>query len=333
MIVNNTTSSNHQLLTKISTMTQQQQNKIIDDSVKRVNYCLGILGIITNLICCIILSRKPLIKRKFNLYLLSLAIDELLFCLVMSFNRTFEIISGSRIERFSIAAHLILKISSNIFDYFSIWITLILSIDRYFAIKEPLKIKDFVTNRHPKKLLFITFIITMPFFIIVQIPHHIDVYVKRVQITRSIIVLSHIVYVSILYVVPVIGIIIVNTLLALKLKLKNQTDVVIRVHKKSSDLATASKETYQQSYFSVLIMLAFLAIFGQVISHITYCLNFHMASSFYFNFYKITLILIYIAHTINFFIYFIFHAQFRVYIMSQFTIKYNKHQYDSVVTN
>ena len=116
------------------------------------------IGIVDNLISIVVFSNKKLNKCKFNWYLISLSIFETIFCTTVIID---YIHAGIDIEK--VFLHELNKISFLII-YFIIhtsdscvtMLTLLLSLDRLYAIKFPLKIKQFVTNLHAKKLILIS---------------------------------------------------------------------------------------------------------------------------------------------------------------------------------
>ena len=117
-------------------------------------FLMGI-GVFVNTLSVIIFLQKKLLKSKFNWYLLLLAIIELVFCLIVLINYLFSVINETKVY-----LHELNKISGIIIDFIihtsnscSNLLTLLLSIDRLYAIKFPLKIKLFVTNLHTRKLM------------------------------------------------------------------------------------------------------------------------------------------------------------------------------------
>ncbi|RMZ92990.1 hypothetical protein BpHYR1_053706, partial [Brachionus plicatilis] len=58
----------------------------IDNVVVSINLCQMLFGILGNLICICILMQKTLLNRRFNLYLLFLAIADFSFCVIVFIN-------------------------------------------------------------------------------------------------------------------------------------------------------------------------------------------------------------------------------------------------------
>ena len=133
-----------------------------------INLTLFFIGIIENSFCIYAFSRRPIKVIKFNLYLLVLASIELIFCFILFFDYLFQLCNKDKLF-----LHQFNRVLNVIFDYFvhsvdscSVFITLILSIDRLYAIMKPLKIKNFVTNLYAKRLMLGTFLI----IILLKIP-------------------------------------------------------------------------------------------------------------------------------------------------------------------
>ena len=125
-----------------------------------LNLLVLIIGIIGNGFCIYIFSKKNVLARKFKYYLLILAVFELIFCLILFSDYLFRYVHHDQV-----LLHQFNKIFTILFDYlvhtldsFLCVMTFTLSIDRLYAIRNPLKIKFFVTNLHSKYLTLIIFI-------------------------------------------------------------------------------------------------------------------------------------------------------------------------------
>ena len=106
------------------------------------------IGIIANILCIYVFLQKKLRERKFNSYLLVLTIFELIFCLLIFADYLFF-----KVYKQSILLHSYTEFLSLAFDFiihtidsFISILTLLLSIDRLYAIKKPMKIKFFITH-------------------------------------------------------------------------------------------------------------------------------------------------------------------------------------------
>ncbi|CAF1055924.1 unnamed protein product [Brachionus calyciflorus] len=136
-----------------STTTIENIHLKVDKIVARINFCQMLFGVIGNLICIFILMQKTLLNRRFNLYLLILALADFIFCLIVFINYYIVYTNPSR------ALYDLSKITCYFTDYvvssidaFCVFLTLILSIDRLYAIKRPIKSKMFFTYRFPKRI-------------------------------------------------------------------------------------------------------------------------------------------------------------------------------------
>jgi hypothetical protein len=130
-----------------------------ESSICSINIFFMVFGIIANIISIAAFSQKNLRKRKFNWYLLILAIFELIFCLAVFADNIFMKISEKKIY-----LHALNKISGIIIDFtvhttdsYTTVLTVLLSLDRLYAIRKPMKIKQFITNLHAKKLILFSF--------------------------------------------------------------------------------------------------------------------------------------------------------------------------------
>ena len=69
----------------------------LTETTCRINFILMIFGIFVNIVCIFVFLQKQMKKRKFNLYLLILAIFELIFCSIVFFDYFFRLISSKPI--------------------------------------------------------------------------------------------------------------------------------------------------------------------------------------------------------------------------------------------
>jgi hypothetical protein len=126
----------------------------------KINLVLMLIGVIGNILCIYGFSKIKMRIKKFNWYLLILSIFELLFCLILSIDYLFRVFN--KLPKFlhdlNIYTNIIFDFLIHITDSFVILIKLILTIDRLYAIKNPIKIKEFVTNLHSRKLIVISII-------------------------------------------------------------------------------------------------------------------------------------------------------------------------------
>lgn len=131
----------------------------IESIVARINLFTMLFGIIGNFICICVLMQKTLLNRKFNWYLLILALADLIFCFIVFINYYIVFTNPSR------ALYDLSKITCYFTDYvvssidaFCVYLTLVLSIDRLYAIKKPIKSKMFLTYRFPRRIAILGYL-------------------------------------------------------------------------------------------------------------------------------------------------------------------------------
>jgi hypothetical protein len=131
-------------------------------TVKNIAFICSIFfmafGIIGNIISIFVFLQKKLLEHKFNWYLLILAIFKLIFCVTLFVDYLF-----SKIFKEEIFLHDLHETTKQLFDFLIhssdsciASLTIILSLDRYHDIKYPMKIKEFITQLHAKKLIIIS---------------------------------------------------------------------------------------------------------------------------------------------------------------------------------
>jgi hypothetical protein len=128
-------------------------------SSSKINFILASFGIIGNILCIIVFSNKKMVIRKFNWYLLILAIIELIYCLIIFIDYLSRILYSSpmMLHDLNIHVNVLIDFLIHMIDSFTTLITIILSTDRLYAIRNPIKIKQFFTNVHKKLLTFVSF--------------------------------------------------------------------------------------------------------------------------------------------------------------------------------
>ena len=125
----------------------------IDVIAARVNYFLMLFGIVGNSLCMCVLVQKKLLGHRFNCYLLVLALVDLVFSTVVFANYSVMYTNPNR------ALFDLNKVACYFTDYFvhaidsfCVIITLIVSLDRFYAIIKPIRLRSLFTNRYPKQI-------------------------------------------------------------------------------------------------------------------------------------------------------------------------------------
>jgi hypothetical protein len=132
----------------------------IDMIVIRVNLVLCLFGILGNLVCMGVLVQKKLLGRKFNNYLLILAFADFIFSFIVFVDYCVKYHDPERaiLDLSWLTCHLTDYITHTL-DAFCVFVTLIVSIDRYYAIVQPIKNKTLITNRYPKQISLVCLVI------------------------------------------------------------------------------------------------------------------------------------------------------------------------------
>ena len=125
-----------------------------------LNLIMMLIGIIANGLCVYSYVQKRMRKNKFNWYLLVLAKFELIFCFILFINDLTQLINSKSYYLHELNNYFGVLISSIIrtIDSYLVIITLYLSIDRLYAIRYPIDVKNFITNVHVKNLISITLV-------------------------------------------------------------------------------------------------------------------------------------------------------------------------------
>ena len=133
-----------------------------------INLGIMIFGVLGNLICILVFSQKALLNRRFNWYFLALSFADLIFCFILLTNySSYALFRSHRLSIGRIPLHLydlseltcvLYEYMLNTTDAFSVFLTLTLSIDRLYAITNPIKVRMFVTYRFPKHIIVIIYL-------------------------------------------------------------------------------------------------------------------------------------------------------------------------------
>jgi hypothetical protein len=117
-----------------------------------------ITGIIGNFINIWILFQKKLREHKFNLYLLVMSILKFIFCSTLLLDYLFSkfYLKSTFFHNFHRISYVIIDFIIHTSDSSISFLSVFLSLDRLYAIKYPLKIKEFITNLHAQFLIGIS---------------------------------------------------------------------------------------------------------------------------------------------------------------------------------
>ncbi len=169
-LIDSTTNFTHKI---IDLPHQDDIHQQIDVLVSRVNMGQMLFGIIGNLICICVFKNKALLKKRFNWYLLILAFIDCIFCAIVFLNYLVYNIKEERaLYDLSKFTCYFTDFIVNSVDEYSVFLTLLLSIDRLNAIINPIRNKFFITNRYQKQLTIIGIVLitlaNSPYFYLSQ---------------------------------------------------------------------------------------------------------------------------------------------------------------------
>jgi hypothetical protein len=235
--------SNHSYSTNQSVNIQQEYfDTIFLNKISfAINFLLIIIGIIDNSICIYVFLQRKMIKIKFNWYLLVLAIFELLFCFILFIDYSFRLIYQKPmfLHDFNVFANMIIDYILHLIDSYVTLVTMILSIDRYLAIKNPTQIRKLFTYKHSKLLAWVTFLS----LVILKIPGVILCYGNFNIIYCTIV--SPILF----NILPIISIFVINIFIFFKL---SRFNLAQNPSLNSSRFSKRDSETSKRSNLSIL---------------------------------------------------------------------------------
>ena len=145
----------------------------IDAIVSRINLVSMLFGVVGNLICMCVFNNKILLKKRFNWYLLMLALVDFVFCFIVFANyMVFTLDNAKALYDLSKFTCYFTDFIVNNVDEYSVYLTLLLSVDRLYAIRRPINIKFFVTYRYQKQLalagMSVITLASVPYFFLSQ---------------------------------------------------------------------------------------------------------------------------------------------------------------------
>ena len=126
----------------------------IDRIVSKINLCSMAFGIVGNLFCIIVLFNKHMLQKRFHYYLLALAFSDLFYCLIVFSNYAYFIINPPNLlYDLAWSTCYLTDFAYKSFDSIGVILTLIVSFDRVYAIRNPLALRNFFTYRFPKRII------------------------------------------------------------------------------------------------------------------------------------------------------------------------------------
>ena len=302
-----------------------------------------LLGIMGNIINITVLLQNKLRKQKFNWYLLVISVFKLMFCLVVFSDYLF-----SKIYKEPIFLHQLDAIANKIIDFIlhtsdscvSV-ISVLILIDRLYAIKKPICLKQFITYSHAKSLMIISLAILL-FLTIISFT------ICELNISHK----AHVIYCAIVSpqifsTIPALIILILNTLLIIEVIKynnrqtsdtsdlgSNQTIQLDLIDSRKSSISTSVKllrkfstkiiDKIKKSEYFVVMITDIWSVLTSIPYYIlnSYFILFHLNFISIEKLIKIQIIssiLFNSNHSINFFIYLCFYDDFREVFFSFFS--------------
>lgn len=128
-------------------------------SIRETSISISIIfmlfGIIGNIISLYAFTKRKLLENKFNFYLLVVSAFRLIFCVTIFTDYFFNTIADQKIflHDFNRLSSIIIDFILHTSDSCIAILTVFLSMDRLYAIKNPMKVKEFITHLHAKFLI------------------------------------------------------------------------------------------------------------------------------------------------------------------------------------
>ena len=288
-------------------------------TIDKINLGILTIGILANMFCIGIFAQKDLLKRKFNWYLLILSVFEFIFCSTLSIDYAHRLLNNDFLflHNVNMINYIIIDFIIHTSDSFTIILTLILSIDRLYAIFYPIKIKHFITNTKSKSLTITSFIIVSLIKVSTSVNCHLCEQ-NQEACTIYCIVLSPL----ILNILPVLVISTLNSILIVKIvkynaKASNVTGT--RVGRNSVIAYRPPINNRRKSYHFIIATMALWFLVTNVPYYLVlaYQYRYEITDS---NELHLTSILFNLNHCVTFFIYVCFHDVFRKNFFQLFSI-------------
>jgi hypothetical protein len=248
-----------------------------------LNVVIVIVGIIHNSISSIIFLQKKLRKNKFNWYLQVTSMFQLLLCLILLIDYLFSFVYVKPIFLHSLnkISRIAIDVTIHTSDSCIGILTLFLSLDRLYAIKEPLLIKEFFTHLHAKSIIIIS---STSLFLIKAL----DMFFCEISIHDD----AHIVYCALISplifnIIPLIIIFAINSLLIYEIshyykthhtlnhadKIYQSQVLSVKVELRKNTISSNIKQlpnnknklsTFQKSHYFVILISAFWSVFSSI---------------------------------------------------------------------
>ena len=223
-------------------------------------------------------------------------------------------------------------------DSLSIILTLILSIDRLYAITNPIKNKYFMTNTHTKTLILVSLLIVC----VIRLPSAIICrFCYFTECTFCMNISCSFLLPILVNILPAFIILVINGMLVVKLFKYNMKKLSIKSKKDGKTYVltnTKINKIKKSRYFIILTMALWLlmtntpyyAIMAYQFGSDAYLKN-KDNFKFTFDVQHITSVLFNLNHCINFFIYLCYHDLFRATLLKIFKIKTCKTDYANLI--
>ena len=192
----------------------ENDKETFSETTHIINFILITFGITDNICCMLVFMQKKLLRLKFNWYLLVITVFELIYCSIAFIDYATYFIHPESIflHGFNLLTNITIDLLLHLIDSFIIVLKLILSIDRLQAIQNPKKVKQLVTYSHSKLVVIATFIILF----LIKLPD--SFLCHNSNIDEKFNVLYCTIYSPlVLNIIPVILILITNSLLVFRL--------------------------------------------------------------------------------------------------------------------
>jgi hypothetical protein len=295
--------------------------------VSKTNVVMLAFGIFGNILSIYVLSHKKMLARKFNYYLMILTIFELIFCFLLFIDYLYMIFNSDSVFLHDENMYLSIAFDFSIHttDSFTQLITLILSIDRNHAIKNPMKHRYFITNTRSKLLVFISLII----LILLKIPGIITCHFDYQG--KFFIVYCTFINPLIFNIIPTIVILVLNSFLILRIVNYNQNKRSSNLYaSQTSDNIKIKVSQSQKSHYFVIMTVAIWTVLTSIPYYALNAYLFLFRIAVFEDLFDpnkiiitqaITSIFFNLNHCINFIIYFSFYKEFRYFTTNRFSKK------------